>query len=423
MGRVRNQPTSAAGPDGIEVLGSVIFVVLGVFILGFYVIPSNRELGSAPHDLLFFFCVLPVFVVLGGKDLWRALRLGDSGVRLLGLGLAFIVYLGASAVWTTGDRELSPWGIVLNTLGTAVFLVGSSQVLVSGRWLRLRVVIVAVATAVTSASIIAHFLGFQTHPGRLSSVIHFEHPNLFAHYVGFAALICWSRLLEMRRSGGRDRWAWATAGLILAAALVLTLGRAPMGAGLVAAVLGLLLTRDRILTAAFALVIVTVAGGFFIVGGDWGPSLISRGEAGRLFIYQTLIERMDGRWLTGVGLAASDDVVFPKGNDAFPKGFDMPHTHSAFVATFYHGGVLGLALLVVLIGEAGCQAWRVARQRGDPTGLLLLTFGVFCLTFDGNRLVSNPHLSSWLIFWFPIAWIIAAGRWDDSRATTSPGDR
>jgi len=401
----------------------VLFVVFTVFILGFYLLPSNRDLASAPHDLLFYFGMLPVFLVLGGRNLWQAFRWGDSGARLLGLGLALVIYLGLSAAWTTGDRELSLSTIVLTTLGTAVFLVGSSQMLVSGRWMQLRVIIVAAATTIAGASIIAHFLGYQTHPGRLTSVIHFEHPNLFAHYVGFAALICWSRFLEPRRPRGRDAWVWATAGLILAAALVLTLGRAPMGACAVAAVLGLILTRDRVFTAVFALVIVAICGGFYVVGGDWGPSLISRGEAGRFFIYQNLIERMDGRWLTGVGLAASDDVVFPKGNENFPKGFTMPHTHSAFVATFFHGGILGLGLMLVLIGEAGRQAWRIARRRGDPTGSMLLIFGIVCLVLDGNRLVSNPHLSSWLIFWLPIAWIIAAGRWDDSQPVTGPDDR
>ena len=92
----------------------------------------------------------------------------------------------------------------------------------------------------------------------------------------------------------------------------------------------------------------------------------------------------------------------------------MPHSHSAFVATLYHGGVVGLALLLAIVAAASCRAWRIARGRGDPTGLVLLLFGVVCLLLDGNRLVSNPHLSSWLIFWLPVAWIISAGRWDAS---------
>jgi O-antigen ligase len=192
-----------------------------------------------------------------------------------------------------------------------------------------------------------------------------------------------------------------------------------------AAGLAIVLTRDRRAAVALALLVVVIALGFLLVGGDWAASLVNRGEAGRLFIYQSLIERMDGRWWTGVGLAAGDDVEFPVGSEDFPRGFTIPHSHSAFVATFFHGGVLGLGLLLALVGAAGVLAWRIARDRGDPTGAVLLFFGVVCLLLDGHRLVSKPHLSSWLIFWLPVGWIIAASRWQpvgtsSSRAEADP---
>ncbi len=259
--------------------------------------------------------------------------------------------------------------------------------------------------------------------GRLNSLIHFEHPNLFAHYMGFAGLICILRVLEVRRSGGGRAVPWMAAGLVLVGALVLTSGRSAMGAFVVAAALALFMTRDRRVAAVSALALMVVILGYLIVGGAWGPSLIQRGEAGRIFIYQNLIDRMDGRLVTGVGLAASDDVVFPKGNDDFPRGFTMPHSHSALVATFYHGGIVGLGLLLVVVGAAGRRAWRIARERGDPTGSVLLLFGVVCLVADGHRLVSNPHLSSWLIFWLPVAWIISAGRWGVSKSVNAEVDQ
>ena len=406
------EPGPATPPGGDEWRDKLIFGLLAVFILGFYLLPSTRDIGSTPHDFLFYFGMLPAFVVLGASGLRRVMPPGDAGDRLLALALAFVLYLGVSALWTRGDCELSPLAVVLHTAATAVFMVGSSQVLNDRRWRRLGAIVVGAATGIAGVSIIALLLGLHSHMGRLKSVIHFEHPNLFAHYIGFAALICLLQVLEVRRTGEGSITPWAAAGLLLVLGVVLTLGRSTLAALVVAVAVAVFVGRDRRVAAGFALVVVAVVIGFIIVGGDWGPSFVSRGDAGRVFIYKNLLDRMDGRWLFGVGFAASDDVQFPAGSTDFPRGFLMPHSHSAFVSTLYHGGLVGLALLLVVVGSAGHRAWRIARERGDPTGLVLLLFGVGCLLADGHRLVSNPHLSSWLIFWLPVAWIVSAGRRD-----------
>ena len=404
---------------------TLVFVGFAVFILGFYLLPSNRELGSTPHDLLFYLGLLPILVALAGQRMWRAVRRGDSGSRLLVLGLVFIFYLGLSALWTRGSPELSPLTVAVRTAATAVFLVASSEILSRHRWQWFQGLVVGAAAVIAGGSIMAFLTGFHSYHGRLNSLIHFEHPNLFAHYTGFAALICLLRIFELKQSGLSRAAPWMGAFLVLVTGLVLTQGRTTMAAFFGAAGLAIVLARDRRAAVAFALLVMMIALGFVLVGGDWAASLVKRGEAGRLVIYQSLIERMDGRWWFGVGLAAGDDVEFPVGSEDFPRGFTIPHSHSAFVATFYHGGALGLALLLALVGAAGVLAWLVARDRGDPTGAVLLLFGVVCLMPDGHRLVSNPHLSSWLIFWLPVGWIIAASRWQpvgtsSSRAEADP---
>jgi hypothetical protein len=52
--------------------------------------------------------------------------------------------------------------------------------------------------------------------------------------------------------------------------------------------------------------------------------------------------------------------------------------------------------------EAYRRAWRRLRVEGDRLPLAWLVFGTVCLLPDGHRLVSEPHLSSWLLLWFPV---------------------
>lgn len=87
------------------------------------------------------------------------------------------------------------------------------------------------------------------------------------------------------------------------------------------------------------------------------------------------------------------------------------HLHSAFFATFVHGGFIGLSLLIAIIALASRRAWRLARQ-GDPAWIALLAFGCGGLLFDGESLTSlatAPRFEG-LLFWLPVTVALACGR-------------
>ncbi len=143
---------------------------------------------------------------------------------------------------------------------------------------------------------------------------------------------------------------------------------------------------------------------------------LERGDNGRLDIYRAGWHAMDSLWL-GTGqwgvrevwqceLQAKTDITL------------MSHLHSAFFATFVHGGIIGAVLLLVLLGCGIQRACRLAVQ-GDATWIALLVFGCSGLLFDGESLaslVTAPRFEG-LLFWLPLTVALAHGS-----ATAPPAD-
>ena len=81
----------------------------------------------------------------------------------------------------------------------------------------------------------------------------------------------------------------------------------------------------------------------------------------------------------------------------------LGHLHSAFLATYVHGGVIGASLLLGMLCMGFRRAAGLARA-GDATWLALLAHGCGGLLFDGETLcslASQPKFES-LILWFPL---------------------
>jgi O-antigen ligase len=80
------------------------------------------------------------------------------------------------------------------------------------------------------------------------------------------------------------------------------------------------------------------------------------------------------------------------------------HLHSAFLATYVHGGLIGAALLLVLITRLAGRAWHRLRS-GDPAWPVMLAAGMAALVFDGESfgtLLTLPRFET-LLFWLPAA--------------------
>lgn len=135
---------------------------------------------------------------------------------------------------------------------------------------------------------------------------------------------------------------------------------------------------------------------------------IERGDSRRIDIYHAGWTAIDDVW-SGTGQWGIREVwqceLQPGADSAITC-----HLHSAFFATFVHGGIIGTLLLLALLVLAFRRAWRVSTQ-GDAVWLALLAFGCGGLLFDGESLTSlatAPRFEG-LLFWLPLTVALARG--------------
>ncbi len=386
---------------GRSLMSRVAFGLLLAFVVGWYWMPSTSALSSAPHNFFFYLLVMPglwAFFILRPKtSLNPSSLVSASGV--------FMVYLAMSSLWAMGPVERDLGIVGLHLLATVTFTLGVIRLFDRSRLGLFRRVIVTAATSITVVSILALLLGRIYVPGRLYSAIHFEHPNLFAQLLGFAAVAAMGSAL--RTHVRSSRIVWSICVLLLGSGILLTRSRTVIIAAVVASLISIAVYRGRrALMVSFIVTAIVI--GVLLTRGQSMVAFVQRRDAGRIFIWKTLLERIENRPLLGAGVNAPDNVTFPKGSGDFPNGFTLQHPHSAFVGTLYYGGLVGLGLLILIIVLAIRTGRRNARVDGEWDPLILLLFGIICLIPDGHRLISEPHLSSWLLFWLPIG-LIAAG--------------
>jgi hypothetical protein len=111
-----------------------------------------------------------------------------------------------------------------------------------------------------------------------------------------------------------------------------------------------------------------------------------RADTGRLEIY-----REAGKAMVGNGVAG---LLFGQGLWSESASWnqsleDAPlHPHSVFVATALHGGVVGLAGLLAVLGRGLVEGWSAFRRKQWPLALVLSVAGLCGVIFDGHSLAS-----------------------------------
>jgi len=188
--------------------------------------------------------------------------------------------------------------------------------------------------------------------------------------------------------------------IALFAAVLLAQSRGPLLSLTVAVIAGILCTHRK------WLVVLPVAfWGAFLVANHQGWSVFGRlfkvNSSYRFQIWQQVFERSwhHGDWLFGQSLLADQTVQVGK--------FTFDHAHSGYVSTFFHGGLVGLLLLIVLLVVAGWCAVKVLQQERCALVLSLYVFSVLIIATDTHKMLDGPG-AVWFYFWLPLAYIAAS---------------
>ncbi len=138
---------------------------------------------------------------------------------------------------------------------------------------------------------------------------------------------------------------------------------------------------------------------------------LERGSAGRDEIYRAGFRAVDNIWI-GTGQWGTRGQWRGNLSPSLSQDDLVSHLHSALLATYVQGGIVGVILLLGIIASALIRSWRLARD-GQVIWMSLLVYGLVGLLFDGESLTSlatTPRLEG-LLFWWPVmASLTLAGR-------------
>jgi hypothetical protein len=265
---------------------------------------------------------------------------------------------------------------------------------------------------------------------RLGNVLVYGGWNQVCSGLTWAFAAIWALLLGMR--GEQNRWlrwlAWCAHGVLVFAALA-TLSRGALLVLIVGHVATLIYGGRKNGGGVAFMRFLTVFAIFHAVlpgtlpeedGSGRYPRVIDsnplvewsrRADTGRLAMYEAVSRAMQAggatMWFVGDGQWALNS----RWNQSIEEA--PHHPHSVFVATALHGGLMGLAGLLLILGLGLKQGHELAGRAGGsawPLGVVLALAGLSGVVFDGHSLASLDSVPRFepLIVW--PALLLAAGR-------------
>ena len=160
---------------------------------------------------------------------------------------------------------------------------------------------------------------------------------------------------------------------------------------------GMTLKRRRsFYTAMVALLVFGAA--LAVIFPDTVEQAFLRGMGPRPLIWEATWSEARLAPIFGHGLTSNISVVI--GRDLFET------THNAYLQTFWHGGIIGLGLLLLLLAVALRQAMALGYRGGDYTVFCLLLFAAATMMTGVDTLIDRPR-DKWMLFWLPLALLLS----------------
>lgn len=391
---------SGTFPDRREL---VLAAILAVWLGGFWYCTDGWW-----HRWGLAYFVLPA-LVLNYRPLLKVLR----EERWLWVAGGLLVWQMVSRFWSTGPVEpTGSWRDALLVFGLLSSVLIVARGATGPRWI---FPFLAIVTALVA---LFNLLTFYAHPER--SVAESRMRNMLVYENGmnavltgllfaFGGLIAGWKVARSDPAGSpRWRWAWLAVLVISLLGLLATQSRGPMLLYAIGFLVFMVIERRRIAPAVVASAL-TVTAYFGLLawardGKEATLDLIQRGSTGRFDMWAWFFKHMSG-WegLFGKGMATAPTIP----EDEF--GWFIHHPHSVYMAQYYLTGLVGTALLLVLLAW-GAQAAMKLAVAGESLWLALLTGAAVALVFDGGHVFSMCSVGRLEILLLVVPAAMAVGR-------------
>jgi O-antigen ligase len=378
-------------------LPNAVFVTYMLFVAGFYFVPN-----AVDH---YKFYIAAVFLP-GLFLLPAALRLAKGSYIWPAL-LAYLAYMLLSSLWSEDFSAALLWRDIRYTAYILLFILltlyffGRDRQLPDAILQRVAlVVILAAAASVATFPYLASLPALTEH--RLVGWGTMDNPNPSAFIYGFFGVIAVD--YARRHRGDALAWVYAIGAVIIILFIILTQSNTSLLA--LASACALLLFTDRrnmrttrlALFTGLALVVVTAIYLAWVLG--LGSAAIDLGFMNRLPIWRHVLEQWQAAPIFGQGY----QLQIVMGDDGKPALLN--HAHSLFLSTLRDGGLMGLALLLLLYFFALRAALKMALTERRALYLCLFVFGLVCVLVDTDQVVTRPR-ELWVILWLPLACLTA----------------
>lgn len=339
------------------------------------------------HKLFYIFLAAPTLVMLiKHRDLLKPLVSNPLFLAFL----AFSVYTLLSIAWSDTDNSTS--SLLKRPLYIAMLLMAAGIICLRSpgqleQWTRLSALLIAMAAALSLVFFIYNNPAFSGR--RFAGYGALYNPLLTAHVFGaFAAF--WLATWFQARSAFSPVPVICL--VIMCAAVLATGSRTPL-IGLLGALGWLVVVgdRQRAWLAAGALVLALIG-----VALLYPEAITQRGVSWRPAIWMDALRQISEHPWLGHGFDSPMTVIIPG------RAGTLADPHNIELGVLYAGGIVGLALWLILYGLAFYFSWVYRKHPAVTIAATWLIFGFCSGLTEGSAFMSRPK-EHWFLIWIPMA--------------------
>lgn len=375
-------------------VANIVFVTYTLFLVGFYVVPNAVDLYKFYIATVFF----PGLLLL--PSVLRQSRRSFIWLTLV----AYLGYMLASSLWSEDFSAAMLWQHVRYTLYILSFILLTLYFFMRDRLLPEAILHGLTLAVILAATIsILYFEQVTMLPAltekRLVGLGITENPNPSAFIYGFFGVVALD--YARRHWGEKLAYVYAAGAIIIAVFVILTQSNTSLLALSAGSTLLFLVDHRRAWPALVTGLLLGLATAIYLA---WSLGLTSTaidiGFVRRLPIWQHILEQWQDAPIFGHGY---QKVIMLEDNG---EPSIMSYAHSTFLSTLRDGGLVGLALLLLVYFFALRAALKMAFTDDRALYLCLFVFGLVCVLVDTDQIVTRPR-ELWIILWLPMACLMA----------------